>query len=63
VQKLKYAEELVGVLYIKPHTIIVNKEYDLTLGARVRRRQEAMFSRSRRTKIGLLARSLVTLRV
>jgi hypothetical protein len=31
VQMLKYAEEFVGVLYIKPHTIIANKVYDLTL--------------------------------
>lgn len=33
VQKPKYAEEFVRVLYIKPHTIIANKEYDLTLVA------------------------------
>jgi hypothetical protein len=33
VQKLKYAEELVGALYIKPHTIIANKDCALTLGA------------------------------
>ncbi len=33
VQQLKYAEEFVGVLYIKPHTTIANKEYDLTLVA------------------------------
>jgi len=91
----KYAEELVEILYIKPHTIIANKEYGLTLGTsapypnhrwvvspqsggvkigklaashatgarrrtRVRRRR---CSRSRQTKIGLLARSLVALRV
>ena len=33
VQKLKYAEGFVRVLYIKPHTIIANKVYDLTLVA------------------------------
>jgi hypothetical protein len=32
-QKLKYAEELVGALYIKPHPIIANKDCALTLGA------------------------------
>jgi len=32
VQEPKYAEELVGILYIKPHAIIVNEQYDLTLG-------------------------------
>lgn len=33
VQKLKYAEEFAGVLYIKPHTMIANKGYDLALFA------------------------------
>jgi hypothetical protein len=32
VQEPKYAEELVGIFYIKPHAIIANEEYDLTLG-------------------------------
>jgi hypothetical protein len=32
VQVPKYAEELVGILYIKPHAIIANEQYDLTLG-------------------------------
>ncbi len=31
VQKLGYTEELVGVLYIKPHAVIANKGCDLTL--------------------------------
>ena len=31
-QESHYAEELVEILYIKPHTINANKEYDLTLG-------------------------------
>ena len=98
VQVPKYAEELVRILYIKPHAIIANKEYDLTLGSSApdsnhrrivgtrpcgvelgkieayclsRHRstavgqvpQKAMFLISRPTKIGLLARSLVALRV
>jgi hypothetical protein len=32
VQEPKYAEELVDVLYIKPHTIMANIEYAITLG-------------------------------
>jgi len=31
VQEPKYDEELVGILYMKPHAIIVNEEYDRTL--------------------------------
>jgi hypothetical protein len=33
VQEPKYAEELVGILYIKPHAVMANEENDLTLGA------------------------------
>jgi hypothetical protein len=32
-QEPKYAEELVGILYVKPHAVIANEEYDLTLGS------------------------------
>jgi hypothetical protein len=44
VQEPKYAEELVGILYIKPHAIILNELYDLTLGT-----EAFYFSRDRRT--------------
>jgi hypothetical protein len=41
VQESKYAEKLVGILYIKPHAIIANTEYELTFGTSD---QKAMFS-------------------
>jgi hypothetical protein len=32
VQEPKHAEKLVGILYMKPHAIIANPEYELTFG-------------------------------
>jgi hypothetical protein len=32
VQEPIFAEELVAILYIKPHAVMANEEYDLTLG-------------------------------